>query len=229
MTLVLFPARPQPAAGERRLPPLSGAERRLILILGCALALWGTDFLHHVHAGWIAMSAALLCLVPTVGVLPLDTFNERIKFGPFFYIGSVLGLAGILTENGLTSALGHLLVNALGLAPGADAVNLALLIGVATLTGVLTTNGAQPAVLAPLAGEVGAAIAWPIPTVLMTVAAGYSTVILPHMVPPMVVGFRVANISFREAIRYTIPTAAVSLLALVPANYLWWRILGVLG
>jgi di/tricarboxylate transporter len=228
LTLLLFPARPRLVAGEQRLPPLSDAERRLVLILGCALALWGTDFLHHIHAGWIAIGAALLCLLPTVGVLPLEAFNERIRFGPFFYIGSVLGLAGIMTENGLTDALGHLLVKTLGLAPGADALNLALLIGVATLTGLLTTNGAQPAVLAPLAGEVAAAVAWPIPAVLMTVASGYSTVVLPHMVPPMVVGFRVANISFREAIRYTLPTAAASLLVLVPANYLWWRVLGFL-
>ena len=89
-------------------------------------------------------------------------------------------------------------------------MNFAVLILAATSTGILTTIGAQPAVLAPLAGEVAEAIGWSIPTVLMTIAVGYSTVLLPQMVPPMVVGFRVASISFGEAIRYTVPTAVVS-------------------
>ena len=229
MTLLLFPARPQPAQAALRLPPLSAPERRLILILGCALALWATDFLHHIHAGWIALSAAMACMLPRVGVLPLEAFNERIKFGPFFYIGSVLGLAGIMNENKVTDALGHLLVRTFDLKAGADALNFGVLIAAATSTGVLTTIGAQPAVLAPLAGEVAEAIGWSIPTVLMTIAVGYSNVILPHMVPPMVVGFRAANISFREAMRYTVPTAVVSLLVLVPVDYLWWRFLGLFG
>ncbi len=229
LTLRLFPAHTRPAQPSVEAPPVSPAEWRLMLILGCALGLWATDFLHHIHAGWIALSAAMACMLPRVGVLPLEAFNDRIKFGPFFYIGSVLGLAGIMNENKVTDALGQLLVRTFDLKAGADVLNFVVLIGAATLTGVLTTNGAQPAVLAPLAGEVAEAIGWSIPAVLMTIAAGYSTVILPHMVPPMVVGFRVANVSFRDAIRYTIPTAVASLLVLVPVDYLWCRLVGLFG
>lgn len=227
LTLLLFPARTQPAQAASPPPPFSPPEWRLMVILGCALALWATDFVHHIHAGWIALSAAMACMLPRIGVLPLEAFNERIKFGPFFYIASVLGLAGIITENKVTDALGQLFVRTFDLQPEADVMNFTVLIVAATLTGVLTTIGAQPAVLAPLAGEVAEAIGWSIPTVLMTIAAGYSTVLFPHMVPPIVVGFRVAGISFGEAIRYTVPTAVVSLLLLVPMDYLWWRLLGI--
>jgi di/tricarboxylate transporter len=108
-------------------------------------------------------------------------------------------------------------------------LNFGILIAVATATGLLTTSAAQPALLAPLAGEIAEGIGWAIPAVLMTLAAGYSTVLLPHTVPPIVVGLRVANVPFRDAIRYMIPTAAVGLVVIVPLDYLWWRILGFFG
>jgi hypothetical protein len=208
-TLLLFPARPKPVEAETRLPPVSQAEKRLLVILGVALSLWATDFLHHIHAGWIALAAAMACILPGLGVLPLEAFNERMRFGPFFYIGAVLGLGGIMTESELTAAVGDRLVKTLDLQAGADAVNFGILIAVATAIGLLTTSAAQPALLAPLAGEVAGVVGWSIPAVLMTLAAGYSTVILPHSVPPIVVGLRVANISFRD--------------------YVWWRILGFFG
>ncbi len=228
-TLLLFPARPEPAEAEARLRPVSQAEKRLMVILGAALALWATDFLHHIHAGWIALAAAMACVLPVVGVLPLEAFNERVRFGPFFYVGAVLGLGGIMTESGLTAAVGDRLVEALDLRAGADAANLAILITVATATGLVTTSAAQPALLAPLAGEMAEFIGWPIPAVLMTLAAGYSTVVLPHTVPPLMVGLRVANISFRDAVRYTITTGTVGFVVLVPLAYLWWRVLGFFG
>jgi di/tricarboxylate transporter len=229
LTLLLFPARPERAAGETRHPPVSAAERRLMMILGVALALWATDFLHHIHAGWIALAAAMACILPGIGVLPLEAFNERIRFGPFYYIGAVLGLGGIMTESGLTAAVGERLVQALDLQAGADAVNFGILIAVATTTSLLTTSAAQPALLAPLAGEIAEGIGWSIPAVLTTLAAGYSTVLLPHTVPPIVVGLRVADVPFRAAIRYMIPTAAVGLVVIVPLDYLWWRFLGFFG
>jgi anion transporter len=228
-TLLLFPARPERAEAETRLPAVSSAEWRLMMILGAALALWATDFLHHIHAGWIALAAAMTCILPGIGVLPLDAFNERIRFGPFFYIGAVLGLGGIMTESGLTAAVGDRLVKALDLQAGADALNFGILIAAATATGLLTTSAAQPALLAPLAGEIAEGIGWAIPAVLMTLAAGYSTVLLPHTVPPIVVGLRVANVPFRDAIRYMIPTAVVGLVVIVPLDYLWWRLLGYFG
>ena len=63
----------------------------------------------------------------------------------------------------------------------------------------------------------------------MTMAIGYSTMLLPHMVPPVVVGFQVAGIKLRDAMRFVVPTAMVSLIVLVPLDYLWWRIIGYFG
>jgi len=38
-----------------------------------------------------------------------------------------------------------------------------------------------------------------------------------------------AGIRFRDAMRYVAPMAVLSLLVLVPLDYLWWRIIGFFG
>lgn len=224
----LFPAEPKPVPTTTPLSPMTTDERRLSLILVVAILFWATDFIHHIKAGWIALAAGLLCMMPRIGVIPMSAFNDRIRYGPFFYVASILGLGSVMTEAGLTRAIGDMLIVALEVTPGADAVNFGKLVAMSTLTGVITTNPAQPALLAPLAAHFAEATGWPLKAVLMTMAVGYSTMLLPHMVPPVVVGFQVAGIRFRDAMRYVFPTAAVSLLVLVPLDYLWWRIIGFL-
>lgn len=225
----VFPAQPKPVPTTIPLSPMTADERRLSLILIVAILFWATDFIHHIKAGWIALVAGLLCMMPRIGVIPMSAFNDRIRYGPFFYVASILGLGSVMTEAGLTKAIGDMLIGALDVATGADAVNFGKLVAMSTLTGVITTNPAQPALLAPLAAHFAEATGWPVKAVLMTMAIGYSTMLLPHMVPPVVVGFQVAGIKFRDAMRFVVPLALVSLLVLVPLDYLWWRIIGFLG
>lgn len=89
---------------------------------------------------------AFHALVPRVGVMPVTVFTERMKFGPFFYIASVLGLGSVMTETGLSKALGDLVQSALQLKPEQDALNFDLLTLFATFAGVLVSL----AVLLPL-------------------------------------------------------------------------------
>lgn len=227
--LLFFPAQPTPAPTATPLAPMTADERRLSLILLLAILFWATDFLHHIKAGWIALVAAIVCMMPRIGVIPMSAFNEKVRYGPFFYVASILGLGGVMTETGLTAAIGDMFTSALDISQGADASNFGALVAMSTLTGVVTTNPAQPALLAPLAAYFAEATGWPLKAVLMTMAVGFSTMLLPHMVPPVVVGFHVAGIKFRDAMRFVVPTAMVSLAVLVPLDYLWWRIIGYFG
>jgi di/tricarboxylate transporter len=223
-----LPARPQPA-GRWELPPMSAAERRLVVILAAALLFWATDFLHGIKPGWVALAAGLACMMPGIGVIPMSAFNERVRYGPFFYVGAILGLGAVMNETGLSSAIGLALASALDMNRGEDLRNFVLMSVLATFAGLFTTNPSQPALLAPLAAHVADAAGWPIKAALMTLAIGFSTMLLPHQVPPVVVGLHVANIPFRVAMRYTLPIAAVSLFILLPVDYLWWRIIGYFG
>lgn len=209
--------------------PMTGQERRLTMILIAALALWATDFIHGIHPGWIGLAAGLVALLPRIGVMPVTAFTERVKFGPFFYIAAVLGLGSVMTETGLSKALGDVAQSALHLKPGQDALNFGLLALLSTFAGVLVTNVAQPALMAPLAGHFAEATGWPLKAALMTMALGFTTLILPFQVPPVMVGVQVAGLRLGSVLRLSVPLMLVSFVVLLPLDYLWWRVIGYFG
>jgi di/tricarboxylate transporter len=199
------------------------------VIVLASLAFWATDFLHGIRPGWIALAAAVVALLPRVGVMPASMFQDRVRFGTFFYIGAILGLGAVMLETGLSTAIGNALLTVIRLEQGADAKNFAVLSLLATAAGLVTTNPSQPALLAPLAGYFAEATGWPLQAALMTMAVGFSTLVMPYQVPPVVVGMQVANLSLRTALRLTVPLAAISIVTLIPLNYLWWRVIGYFG
>jgi hypothetical protein len=226
VTSLLMPAQVTGARPAAPLAPMSAAERRLAVILVLCILLWATDFVHHIKAGWIALAAGLACMMPRIGVMPMSAFNDNVRYGPFFYVGAILGLGGVMTEAGLTTAIGDMLIRLLDLSPGADAFNFGALVVMSTLTGLITTNPAQPALLAPIAGHFAEATGWPLKAVLMTTAVGFSTMILPHMVPPAVVGFQLAGIRYRAVLGVAWVIALISVCVLAPIDYAWWRMIG---
>ncbi len=229
MVCRLCPAATQTGAAAAELPPMSAEEKRLAVIVFASLALWATDFLHGIRPGWIALAAAVIAMMPRVGAVPVTMFQERVRFGTFFYIGGILGLGAVMIETGLSVAIGNAVLGLFRLEPGADAVNFAVLSLISTFAGLITTNPSQPALMAPLAGHFAEAAGWPLKTALMTLAVGFSTVILPYQVPPVVVGLQVAQLSVQTAIRVTVPLAVISMVTLIPLQYLWWQLIGYFG
>lgn len=222
----LFPAVTRAPVTLEPHKPMLPQERRLLVILFTALALWASDFVHGIRPGWIALTAAIIILMPRVGVVPRDTFPERIKLGSFFYVGSILGFGAVMQESGVGNALGGTLLSMLNLQPGNDAVNFFKLALFSTFTGMFTTNPAQPALLAPLAAQMAEAAGWRIEAALMIAVVGFSTMILPYQAPPVMVGVQVAGISLRSTLRLTVPLGLISIFVLLPLDYLWWWWLG---
>ena len=224
----LFPDRITPQAAPPAAAPMSAEERRLAWILVIAVVFWATDFLHGIRAGWIALAAAVACLLPRIGMLSVDAFND-VRFGSFFYVGAAIGVGAVANESGLGGLLGRLLQNSLNIQPGADFANFMVLSLFATFVGLITTNPAQPAVVAPLAGQFAEAAGWPLHAALMTSAVGFTVMVMPYQVPPVVVGIRAAGISLRTTMRLGWPLLAISVVVLLPLDYLWWRLIGYFG
>jgi len=226
LLLKLFPAQTCAPVAEEPQSPMSPAECRLTVILIAALALWATDFLHGIRPGWIALAAGIIILMPRIGALPHEAFPERIKLGTFFYVGAVLGFGAVMHDSGVGNAVGGAMLGFLDVRPGADMVNFFKLSLLATVTGLLTTNPSQPALLAPLAAQMAEAAGWRIEAALMTMAVGFSLMLLPYQAPPVMVGVQVAGVPLRALLRLTIPLAAISIFVLLPLDYLWWSLLG---
>jgi hypothetical protein len=106
------------AAARVPLPPMSAEERRLALVLVLALAFWATDFLHGIKAGWVALAAAIVCLLPRVGMLPAAAFNE-VRYSAVIYVAATIGMGAVSATSGLSDALGDLVLSVIPLEPGA--------------------------------------------------------------------------------------------------------------
>ncbi|MBX3652443.1 MAG: anion permease [Burkholderiales bacterium] len=225
----MFPAQTRVSGTAAELRPMSGNEKRLAAIVLVSLALWATDFLHGIRPGWVALAAAVVAMLPRIGAVPATIFQERIKFGTFFYIGGVLGLGAVMLDTGLSKAIGDALLAVIRLEQGADAANFITLSVLSTVASMIVTNPAQPALMSPLAGDFAQATGWPLQAALMTMAVGFSTLLLPYQAPPVVVGMQMAGLRLRDALRLTVPLALISIFALIPLHYLWWRVIGYFG
>ena len=210
------------------LPPLSGEERRLSVILALMLALWLSDGWHGIPPAWIGLAAAVICLLPGVGVLPSQSFGE-IPLRTCFYVAALFGLTAIVNETGLGARLGHALLSVAPLEPGAPAKNFATLTGLSIgFLFAATANGA-PALYTALAEEFSRASGFDLMSVLMVQVVGYSTLFLPYQAPPIVMAMDLAGLTLKDATKLTAVSGLASLIVAVPLAYLWFRLSGRLA
>ncbi len=203
-------------------------ERTLAVLLGLSLVMFATDFLHGISPAWISLATGLLCLLPPIGVIGTKTFSEKFNLAPIFYIGSILGVGAVVADSGLGERVSSGLLQWAHLMPGDTIADVAKLAAIgAGLTPLVTATGA-PAVLTPLAGEFATASGLPLLTVLMLQVPIFSTVFLPFESPPMVIALQLGGVNMRAAGKLCLALAAITIVALLPLDYLWWRLLGYL-
>ncbi len=222
----LYPDRadPPPIAPARR--PLSADERRLLWILLSALGLWMTDFLHHLSPAAVAMAAALLVLLPRIGLLPERAFNE-INYASLFYVAGIMGIGALVAQSGLGALVARGLLAVLPLQPGQAMQNLISLVAVSAIVGLGTTLPGVPAVMTPLASDMASASGLSLEAVLMSQVLGFSTLLLPYQSAPLVVALALGGVPVAAGVRLALALGAVTLLLLLPLDLLWWRLLGM--
>jgi di/tricarboxylate transporter len=215
------------AAATDPMPPLSPEEKRLGLVLVGTLALWMTDGLHGIQPAWIGLAAAVICMLPRVGVVPPEVFGT-IGLRTCFYIAAILGVVAVLVETGAGAAFGRALIAVAPLEPGATARNFATLVGISLMFTIATTSNGAPALYTALAGELSQASGFPLEATIMTQVIGFSAAFLPYQSPPIFVASELGGVRLRTAARLTLPFGILSILVTTPLAYLWWRFLGTI-
>src|ERR1044072_1973958 len=141
-----------PCAANAVVEPLSTAEIKTLGILALTALLWLTDAWHHLSPAIPALMAAIVLLVPSIGMLTWKQFESKLSWGLILTVGASMSLARSMIDTGAASWLGALFVDglaSLSIAPAAFIV--LLVIAVALVHLAITNLAACMALLIPIA------------------------------------------------------------------------------
>jgi di/tricarboxylate transporter len=225
----LFPDRPRPRESNESGPIQVTRGRTLAAVLLVALGFWITDFLHGISPAWVALGAAVYCLLPRLGVLPTTALIERINLGPWLFVVGVVGMGAVVASSGLGGLIGERLVGLFGLEAGDHARNFASVSAIGMVLGIVATIAGQPAIMTALAGNIVDATGWPIMTAILAQIPSWSTVPFPYAAPALVLAMSLGGIRMAHLIRLMVAIAVLFWIVVMPLQFLWWRYLGMFG
>ncbi|AUT49669.1 SLC13 family permease [Achromobacter sp. AONIH1] len=225
----MFRDTPRRAEQAAAAAPLSAAEKRLGWLLALTLLGWVTDSVHGVSPAWIGLLSACVCLLPKVGFVSGDQFGKEVNFRTAIYVAGILGLAAMVADSGLGGIIGKALLAWLPLSPDAPMRSFFSLVGLSALLNFVVTANGVPALYTPLAETLAQASGFSLMAVLMAQVAGYATVVMPYQASPIVVAMGMGQVPARSGLALSLVTALLSFALLVPLDYLWFRLLGMLG
>ena len=78
-----------------RMGPWSAAQTKGAILIGCAMALWMTDSLHHIPPTMVALGVGLFALLPRVGVLDASAMRS-LNYMPIFFVAEAVSMGGVL-------------------------------------------------------------------------------------------------------------------------------------
>jgi di/tricarboxylate transporter len=221
----LFPDSPRHQASIAKPGAMNLDERKIVLLLIGALALWASDFAHGISPAWIALGAGLLCLTPGIGVLPPSAIVNKINLAPWIFIAGVVSLSAAVSASGLGDLVGRQLFAMVKLEPGHDALNFAAVSAMGMVIGLITTVPGEPAIMSAFAGNIAAATGWPLDTVLMAQVISWTMAPFPYALPPLVIAAQLAGTRASDLLRLLLAMTALAWIVMLPLQYLWWRAL----
>lgn len=226
---LLFPGRIGDA-GNAVQPARSSAEQtRLIIVLTAAIGLWLTDFAHGVSPAWIALGAAVICMLPRVGMVPSSIMIGKISYAPWFFVAGVIGMGAMVAKAGLGTYISRYLFDTVPLNAGQDFLNFAIVGGVGSAMGLLTTVPGQPAIMTTLAADIAVATGWPLKTVLLTQPLSWAMAMFAYQFPPFILAAHLGGISAGHLARLILAMCATAWIVMMPLLYVWWQAIGYFG
>ena len=207
---------------------LSPAEVRAGLItIGVAL-LWFTDFAHGLSPAVPALIAMVVMLLPGVGLMSWQTFEQNVGWSNFFIIATSLSLSGALVSSGAAAWFASTLVSAVGGIGDSPWLLLLAMSGAAAAVRFVMPNIAgYLAFIIPVAMSTGAALGLnPMVCGLAVVIIGDSVVYYPAASAGSVFIYQRAEISSPEVLRVGIIMTLVAVAVLFAIAVPFWAAVG---
>jgi len=225
----MFPDTPRAAHETTERRPLTPEEARLLIILSLTLALWITDFAHGIMSAWIALGAAVACMMPRIGMLAPSAMVREINLAPWFYVAAVVGMGAVVANSGLGEWMANGLLSVIALSPGHDFTNFTAVSLMGVVVGWAVTVPGAPAIMTSFAATIAEATGWPLKTVVLAQPITWAMSLFPYQLPPIVLIIALGGVRIGQAVRVLAAMALITCVVMLPLQYLWWRALGMFG
>ena len=231
LVLKIFPAQTKPSLTSittqaQESKGYTRLQKKVAVLLGLTLVLWMTDSIHGINPAWVGLATAVVLLLPKWGVVAPKDFNASVDFATVVFVAAALGLGALVNESGLGTAMGQVFIQYLPEASGETFLNFMSLSIMTTITGLLTTIPGVPTVLTPMAMDFAQTTGFSLRSVLMVQVLGFSTVVFPYQIGPLIVAMQLSKEPLHQLLKITLPLALLTLVVLFPLDYLWWSLIG---
>jgi len=227
LIVAFFHQAPSAAVAKSPTPPWTRKERMVAIVLGFSVSLWITDFLHGISPAWVGLAAAVVCMLPFVGLVQPDALNKDVSWVALIHAAGVIGLGGIVAYSGLGGVLGDWLVRVAPFDVSGSLWNFWVVSTIGTLICLVTTTTGLPAVMTPLSGTLASASGLSLDMVLMSQAIGFSNLLFPYEGAPLVFAITYASLSMAQVTKVLLVLGVLTIALLTPLTYWWWTFLGI--
>jgi solute carrier family 13 (sodium-dependent dicarboxylate transporter), member 2/3/5 len=90
----------------RRLGPMSPQEWKAALLIAAAIALWLTDFIHHISPSVIGIGVGLFALLPRVEILKIDDMR-KLNYMAVFFVAAAVSMGTVMETTKAIEVLTH--------------------------------------------------------------------------------------------------------------------------
>jgi len=82
----------------RKAGPWSPVERKVLALMLAAIALWATDYLHHISPSMIGLGVGLLSVLPFLRILDINDL-KRLNFLQLFFVAAAVSMGKVLSAS----------------------------------------------------------------------------------------------------------------------------------
>ncbi|HCR1848569.1 TPA: anion permease [Enterobacter roggenkampii] len=222
----LFPGSPKPPKEQAPSEPMGRDEKRLAWLLAIVLGMWVTESWHGVGPAWTGLAASVIVMLPRIGFITGEEFSAGVNMRTCIYVAGILGLAIVVTQTGIGTAVGEALLRIMPLDADRPFTSFLALTGITTALNFIMTANGVPALYTTLAQSFSDATGFPLLSVIMIQVLGYSTPLLPYQASPIVVAMGLGKVPARAGMVFCLALAVATYMVLLPLDYLWFSLLG---
>ena len=131
--------------------PLSGRERRTLLVIAGMVGLWATESMHGIEIAFVAVVGAVMLTMPKAGVMSWKDGVSAVSWNLVVFVGAALVLGEALIETGAAQWIIERVFSASGIAEAESPFLILIILALLTLTShvYMTSHAARAAALVP--------------------------------------------------------------------------------